>query len=184
MCPTVNASDGKDTEMEIKDNQESKQYYLSIDGQEVKVNEEIYRAYKQPAWAEHKRKERERRCRDSKGRVCTQSCRLCDMNRMLDDKEPIRKNSLLLSLDWFQDDGFDQADPADIEEILAEKELLTELLSALEELDPDNRRIMELFASGKSERDIATDIGLSQKAVNKRKTKLFAQLKERLKDFI
>jgi len=171
--------------MTINDNhQPLNERFIEINGEQIPVTEEVYRAYKQPAWAEHKRKERERRCRDSKGRVCTQSCRLCDMNRMLDDKEPIKKNSLLLSLDWFQDDGFDQADPADIEEILAEKELLTELLSALEELDPDNRRIMELFATGKSEREISADIGLSQKAVNKRKTRLFAQLKDRLKDFI
>ncbi|UWG97437.1 sigma-70 family RNA polymerase sigma factor [Dehalobacter sp. DCM] len=171
--------------MKINDNnQPITARFIEIDGEQIPVTEEVYRAFKQPAWAEHKRKQRERRCRDSKGRVCTQSCRLCDLNRMLDDKEPIKKNSLLLSLDWFQDDGFDQEDPADIEEIIAEKELLTELLSALEELDPDNRRIMELFASGKSERDIAADIGLSQKAVNKRKTKLFAQLKDRLKDFI
>jgi len=171
--------------MTINDNhQPITERFIEIDGEQIPVTEEVYRAYKQPAWAEHKRKERERRCRDSKGRVCTQSCRFCDMNRMLDDKEPIRKNSLLLSLDWFQDDGFDQADSADIEEILAEKELLKELLSALEELDPDNRRIMELFANGMSEREIAADIGLSQKAVNKRKTKLFAQLKDRLKDFI
>lgn len=171
--------------MTINDNQQPiTDRFIEINGEQIPVTEEVYRAYKQPAWAEHKRKERERRCRDSKGKVCTQSCRLCDMNRMLDDKEPIKKNSLLLSLDWFQDDGFDQADPADIEEIIAEKELLTDLLSALEELDPDNRRIMELFATGKSEREISDDIGLSQKAVNKRKTKLFAQLKDRLKDFI
>jgi len=43
---------------------------------------------------------------------------------------------------------------------------------------------MELFGIGKSEREIAVDIGLSQKAINKRKVKLFAQLRERLKDFI
>jgi DNA-binding NarL/FixJ family response regulator len=43
---------------------------------------------------------------------------------------------------------------------------------------------MELFATGMSEREIATDIGLSQKVINKRKAKLFAQLKDRLKDFI
>jgi len=171
--------------MTINDNhQPITERFIEIEGEQIPVTEEVYRAYKQPAWAEHKRKERERRCRDSKGRVCTQSCRLCDLNRMLDDKEPIKKNSLLLSLEWFQEDGYDPKDPVDIEEIIAEKQLLKELLSALEELDPDNRRIMELFANGKSEREIAADIGLSQKAVNKRKTKLFAQLRERLTNFI
>jgi DNA-binding NarL/FixJ family response regulator len=37
---------------------------------------------------------------------------------------------------------------------------------------------------GKSEREIAADVGLSQKAINKRKTKIFALLREKLKDFI
>ena len=171
--------------MTINDNQQPiTDRFIEIDGEQIQVTEEVYRAFKQPAWAEHKRKERERRCRDSKGRICTQSCRLCDLNRMLDDKEPMKKNSLLLSLEWFQEDGYDPKDPVDVEEIIAEKQLLEELISALEELDPDNRRIMELFANGMSEREIAADIGLSQKAVNKRKTKLFAQLKDRLKDFI
>lgn len=171
--------------MTINDNQQPiTDRFIEIDGEQIQVTEEVYRAFKQPAWAEHKRIERERRCRDSKGRVCTQSCRLCDMNRMIGDKEPIKKNSVLLSLERFQEDGYDPKDPVDVEEIIAEKQLLEELFSALEELDPDNRRIMELFANGMSEREIAADIGLSQKAVNKRKTKLFAQLKDRLKDFI
>lgn len=161
----------------------TKPYYLIIDGQEIQVTEEVYRAYKQPAWAEHKRKERERRCRDPKGIVCTLSCWLCDMTRMLEDKEPVKKNSLFLSLEWFQDDGFDQKDPVDIEENIVEKELLDALFTALKELDPDNRRIMELFARGLSEREIAADIGLSQKAINKRKTKLFTQLRDQLINF-
>jgi len=57
------------------------------------------------------------------------------------------------------------------------------LYAALDELDPENRRIMDLFKVGMSEREIAADIGLSQKAINKRKTKIFAHLKERLKDW-
>lgn len=158
-------------------------YFIEIDGEQIPVTEEVYRAYKQPAWAEHKRKERERRCRDPKGIVCTLSCWLCDMTRMLDNKEPKKKRNLFLSIDKFQADGFDQEDPIRIEEVIYEKELLDALFTALKELDPDNRRIMELFANGWSEREIAADIGLSQKAINKRKTKLFAQLRDQLINF-
>jgi len=43
---------------------------------------------------------------------------------------------------------------------------------------------MELYSIGKSEREIAADIGLSQKAINKLKIKIFSQLQERLKNFI
>ena len=154
-------------------------WHLTIENQVHEVTEEVYRAYKQPLWAEHKRKEREKRCMVSNGKGgtkrCTGDCSLCDKQR----------TGTILSLDYSAEEyGLEPSDPVDIEEIIAEKQLLEELLSALEELDPDNRRIMELFANGKSERDIAADIGLSQKAVNKRKTKLFAQLKDRLKDFI
>jgi RNA polymerase sigma factor (sigma-70 family) len=161
--------------MPINDNQQTiTQRYIEIDGQQISVTEEVYRAYKQPAWAEHKPKEREKRCRDEKGNRCTKDCSLCQKQR----------TGTILSLDYSAEEyGLEPTDPVDIEEIAAEKLLLEELVSALEEMDPDNRRIMELFANGKSEREIAADIGLSQKAINKRKTKLFSLLKERLKDW-
>ena len=154
------------------------QRYITINEQQIPVTEESYRAYKRPAWAERKRKEREKRCVISNGRGgtkrCTDDCGKCDKQR----------TGSVLSLDKFTEDGFEVADPVDIAELVADKLLFEELYAALEELDPDNRRIMELFSIGKSEREIASDIGLSQKAINKRKTKLFAQLRERLKDFI
>lgn len=162
--------------MPINDNQQTTtQRYIEIDGQQIPVTEEVYRAYKRPAWAEHKRKEREKRCRDEKGRRCTGDCSKCNKQR----------TGSVLSLDSLvEETGFEPADTVDITELVAHKLLLEELYAALEELDPDNRRIMELFSIGKSEREIAADIGLSQKTINKRKTNLFAQLRERLKDFI
>jgi RNA polymerase sigma factor (sigma-70 family) len=43
---------------------ENKPFYIKIDGQPVEVTEDVYRAYKRPAWAERKRRavraERER----------------------------------------------------------------------------------------------------------------------------
>jgi RNA polymerase sigma factor (sigma-70 family) len=161
--------------MPINDNQQTiSQRYIETDGQQVPVTEEVYRAYKRPAWAEHKRKEREKRCRDKNGNRCTADCSKCDKQR----------TGSVLSLDKFVEEGFEVAEPLDLAELVADKLLFEELYAALEELDPDNRRIMELFGIGKSEREIAADIGLSQKAINKRKTKLFAQLRERLKNFI
>ncbi|MBS4031636.1 MAG: sigma-70 family RNA polymerase sigma factor [Clostridiales bacterium] len=148
--------------------------YIEIDGQQIPVSEEVYRAYKRPAWAEHKRKEREIRCRDENGNRCTADCSNCNKQR----------TGSVLSMDRFTDEGFEVADTIDLTELIADKLLFEELYAALEELAPDNRRIMELFSIGKSEREIATDIGLSQKAINKRKTKLFSQLRERLKDSI
>ncbi len=162
--------------MKIHDNQQTTTpRYIEIDGQQIPVTEEVYRAYKRPVWAEHKRKERNKRCviSDGKGgtKRCTDDCVNCDKHR----------TGSVLSLDKFTEDGFDIADPVDLAELVADKLLFEELYAALEELDPDNRRIMELFGIGMSEREIAADIGLSQKAINKRKSKLFAQLRERLK---
>ncbi len=153
-------------------------HYIEIDGNQIPVTEEVYQAYMQPLWSEQKRKEREKRCLISNGRGgtkrCTQDCSHCDKKR----------TGTILSLEHSAEKyGLEPADPTNIEEIFIGKELLDALYSALLELDPDNRRIMELFAHGWSEREIADDIGLSQKAINKRKAKLFAQLKERLKDF-
>ena len=161
--------------MPINDNQQpTTQRYIEIDGQQIPVTEEVYRAYKRPAWAEHKRKDREKRCRDENGNRCEGDCSKCDKQR----------TGSVLSLDKFTEDGFEVADPVDIAELVADKLLFEELYAALEELDPEDRRIMELFSIGLSEREIAADIGRSQKTINNRKPKLFAQLRERLNDFI
>lgn len=172
--------------MSIKENQgqpKNKDFYdgawhLIIDDQVVEVSEEVYRAYKQPIWAERKQKEREKRCVISNGKGgtkrCTADCSVCDKQR----------TGSVLSLDKFTDDGFDVSDDINIADILLDKMLLEELYEALQELDPKNRLIMELFSIGKSEREISANVGLSQKTINKRKTKLFQQLKERLEDWI
>jgi RNA polymerase sigma factor (sigma-70 family) len=170
--PPLSLSENGGTFMSNQDNQQAaKQRTIEIDGQQIPVIEEVYRAFKRPAWAEHKRQEREKRCRDENGNRCTKDCRLCDKTR----------EGSVLSLDRFAEQGFEPAESTDIDELIAEKELLNELYAALDELDPENRRIMDLFKVGMSEREIAADIGLSQKAINKRKTKIFAQLRERLK---
>lgn len=152
-------------------------WHLTIEGQVIEVTEEVYRAYKQPLWAERKREEREKRCiiSDGKGgtKRCTADCSTCKEQR----------TGSVLSLDKFKDEGLDVPGAINIEDILLDKMLLEELFEALEELDPENRLIIDLFSIGKSEREISANIGLSQKTINKRKAKLFEQLKERLKNW-
>lgn len=157
---------------------ETQQRFIEIYGQPIPVTEEVYRAYKRPLWTEHKRKEREKRCVINNGsgttKRCTGDCSICQKQR----------TGSVLSLDKFTEEGFEAAEHIDLAELVADQLLLEELYAALDKLDPENRKILELFSNGKSEREIAADIGLSQKGVNKRKTRLFAQLRERLKDFI
>lgn len=148
--------------------------YLEIDEQQIPVTEEVYRAYKRPAWTEKKRKEREKRCRDENGNRCTGDCSKCDK----------QQTGSVLSLSRLNEDlGYEPAGSVDVAEMVADSLLLKELFAALEELDPENRKIMVLFCNGETERGIAAAMGLSQKAINKRKAKLFAQLRERFKDF-
>jgi DNA-binding NarL/FixJ family response regulator len=89
----------------------------------------------------------------------------------------------VLSLDKFVEDGYEISDSLDMDELVAEKLLLEELSAALNELDPINRRIAELYSEGLSERQIAAEVGLSQKTINNRKTSIFGQLHQRLKDY-
>lgn len=152
---------------------EKKEYYVEIDDQQIPVTEEVYRAYKRPLWAEHKRREREKRCRDANGNRCTNDCSQCDKQR----------TGSVLSLDKLAEDGCDVTDPTDFTQLVENGLLIKALHIALDELNPLDRQIIDLFSTGKSERDIAAVVGMSQKGVNKRKARIFAHLRESLKSF-
>lgn len=160
-------------------NQETKQYYLTIDGQEVTVTEEVYRAYKRPIWAEHKRNDRQKLCQVSNGKGglkrCTEDCSKCSRT----------KEGSVLSLDGLEEAGYSVEDQAqDVAEIVAEKILLEELFMALEELDPNNQRICELLMEGRSKREIARIMSIPQSSFEYQFKKLMASLRDRLEDYI
>ena len=98
---------------------------------------------------------------------------------------PNRRTGGVLSLDQSREEGFEPQDPAaDVADIVANKQLLKQLLRLLDEMDPDSRRICELLGQGASEREIAAAFGIRQSTLNYRKNKILAQLRERLKDSI
>lgn len=74
------------------------------------------------------------------------------------------------------------AEDFDLEDEVIKKELLVMLRCVLKELEKIDRIILMMFANGSSEAAIGKTVNLSQKAVNKRKHKLFAMLRERLKN--
>jgi len=147
---------------------------IEIDGELIRVTEEVYRAYKRPRWAEHKRDERESRCIDEKGNRCMRPCSKCNEKR----------TGKPLSLDKLFESGTDIPDGEDTATTAERNLLIAELRVALDEFCILDRRIAELFGDGIAEREIAKTVGLSQKGVNKRKAKIFARLKERLSNFI
>jgi DNA-directed RNA polymerase specialized sigma24 family protein len=160
-------------------NQETKQYYLTIEGQEITVSEEVYRAYKRPIWAEHKRNDRQKLCQvsDGKGGLkrCTEDCSKCSRT----------KEGSFLSLDGLEETGYSVEDRSqDVAEIVAEKMLLEELFIALEELDPNSHRICELLMEGRSKREIARLMSIPQSSFEYQFKKLMASLRKRLENYI
>ena len=94
-------------------------FFIPVNGTPIEVSEEVYRAYKQPLWAEHKRKEREKRCIISNGKGSTKRC-MNDCSKC--DKQ--RKGSAL-SLDRFEEEyGFEPSENVDIADMLLDKMLL------------------------------------------------------------
>ncbi len=89
-----------------------------------------------------------------------------------------------VSADRAQDD-YELAVPDDfnLEEEVVKEELLAALRQELAALQDIDRTILVMIADGASEAATGKAVGLSQKAVNKRKHKLYALLKEHLKDF-
>lgn len=97
------------------------------------------------------------------------------------------EEAVILSLDSLGHEGKDGecfiADPnVNVEEEVIQKILLDKLRSALKGLSEEELHLIEqAYSYEKSEREIAAELGISQKAVNKRKTKLLAKLRESLK---
>ena len=144
------------------------QRFIEIDGEQIPVTEEVYRAYKRPLWAEHKRKERAKRCRDENGFRCTKDCHTCKKSREGSD----------LSLNKFSEEGYEVADSVDLAELVADKLLLEQLVAALNDLDPDEQSLINaLFYNDRTERDYAAEIGISHQAVGKRKQKVIEKLR-------
>lgn len=101
-----------------------------------------------------------------------------------EDKRQQRHGASNVSLDEVHD-NFELEPETDfnLEELFLKKERLIALrreLAALQEID---RTILSMIADGFSEAAVGESVGLSQKAVNKRKHKLYTLLQDRLKDY-
>lgn len=144
-----------------------KSYFIKINGEQVAVTEEVYHAYKRPAWVERKRRNRETRCRDNDGNRCMKDCQLCDKQR----------NGGNLSLDKFAEDGYEIADLIDVTEVVAEKMLKEALHAAIEQLSDDERQIIDSAFQGKSERTAAMVLGLPRNTFVYRRDKIVDKLR-------
>ena len=151
-----------------------KEFYIFINGEKLSVDEEVYRAYYQPEWAEKKRKSREQRCRNADGSRCNGNCHNCVSE----------SDNGVLSLDLLAEDGYEPADETDIQEIVADKLLMDELHKALAELTEDERALIDaLFFQEKSERTVAAERHVQQNTITYHKKKILNKLKMNIKQF-
>lgn len=151
------------------------EYYIKIEGQEITVTEEVYRAYKRPTWAEHKRNDREKRCQvsDGKGGLkrCLEDCSTCDR---------VRDGSILTLDELAEKMHLLTASEIDVSDIVAGKVLLEQLYKVLEELDPKSLRVCQLIMEGHSRREIARILEIPQSSFEYQFKKLMEALKSNL----
>ena len=161
------------------------QIYLKATKQWVPVTEEFHKAYFHEVDLFRRKQIRSGYCScpSTKWWLCDMNCAECEFSCHPGN---------VVSIDSEIGDGSDACpladaipdDSVDIEEAIMLAELFSALHHELERLDPDGRRICELIMAGKTEREIAADMGKRQSTINYQKNKVFSILREALKDFI
>lgn len=165
--------------MEKKDNK----YTLKVKGKEVEVNEEIYRAYIRPVQAEQRQKRRVWKCRvlSKSGNYyvrCTKKCETCPYY--------LAGNSALgnvTSLDRLVDCEVEIEDKnsdfeADYIEQETTKEEYAELHKVIRQLTSRQQEIVKMiYFEGKTQKEVAKVLGITQGAVSLALAKSIAQLK-------
>lgn len=126
----------------------SKKYFININGKKIPVSEEVYREYMRPVWRENKSNSRNNKRKDKYSRL--------DNKCSLDEK---RKDL--------------------IGDIAVDKMMLETLLKALPKLEYNEQQLIDrLFLQQKTEREVATEIGISHQAVHKRLTKIIGKIRK------
>lgn len=158
-----------------------KKYFIPVDGTPIEVSEEIYRAYYQPIWNTRYHAQKNGECHCTKAQLwkCDGVCPGCPFyaaGKKVSIDTPIggKEDELTLG-DTLADDA------PSAESILMDKELLDTLYDELNRLDPDGRRICELIMQGKTEREIAADMGKRQSTINYQKNKIADDIQTDLK---
>lgn len=174
--------------MKINDNQNTnREYKVYIHSTKdwVTVTEDVYRAYYRDIWATRNRAQSHGQCMcpESKTWLCNGDCLACEFRAAGDN----------LSLDYTieDDEGNEKSwledlrdDGPDVQTITEERDLMNALHQMLKELDPDSRRICELIMTGKSERDIASELGISRNTYTYRRDKVLRILRDQLATYL
>ncbi|OLS02591.1 sigma factor-like helix-turn-helix DNA-binding protein [Tissierella creatinophila] len=160
--------------------------FIEIDGEKVPVSEEVYKAYMQPVWREQKRIQRAYKDLNEMDDPFAGSGKILKQSNAGNGSGLHHiKMGLPLSLNQAREEqGFEAKSETNVEEEVAYKILLDELLNILDELnDKDSKAMKLVLIEGLSEREVAKEIGMSRKTVNNRKKKYLPIIQEKLKDW-
>lgn len=179
---------------------ERKEIVLYLEGDWVTFNEDllkempsgILKLYMKDSNQQKKQQNRKNRCliRGARNRAkrCTENCSNCPHVKgyTYDPSKPRPGNRTggVLSLDSFEDIGKPIPVPVSFEDSIEYAELIERLHAAIDTLGDLDRRIINLFLSGQTEREIAAAIQRGQPFVHYHIHQIIIPaLREELKDF-
>ena len=155
-----------------------KKRFIEVDGLEVEVTEEVYKEYMRPIWREEKRVQRLYKNFNDTGEDYSKS-------RSLREGFIEEVKGLPLSLDYALE--FAGFEPEDLEDVFLETSyqiLLDQLYEVLKGFKEKDMKIMKLHLINEfSQREIANELGISQKTVSNRIKKLLPLIQEKLKSW-
>ena len=155
-----------------------KKRIIEVDGLEVEVTEEVYKEYMRPIWREEKRVQRLYKNFNDTNEVYLKS-------RSLKEGFIEEVKGLPLSLDYALE--FAGFEPEDLEDVFLETSyqiLLDQLYEVLKGFKEKDMKIMKLHLINEfSQREIANELGISQKTVSNRIKKLLPLIQEKLKSW-
>lgn len=161
---------------------EQKQYYVIVNGQKVEVTEEVYRAYVRPVRAQQRTEKRNKRCKVKGERFglvrCNGDCSKCEYA-----KSGKALGGAEQSLEALAESGFELPSELDMEaDLLAaeeREERAEKLRSAIARLSERQQYLIKaIFFKGKTQIDIALEIGVSKQAVSNAIRRALTSLKK------
>ena len=159
-------------------------HFISVNGKPVYVSKEVYDAYFQPIWATRYYAQKNGECCCPKKWIlkCEGICTECPFHvesRTISIYTPIgdEDDNLILE-DTLADDA------PSVESIVMNNELHNALREAVNQLDPEDRDIFDLYMQGKTIREIAKLVGKGKSTIDHQKCKIISKLHEAVKGFI
>lgn len=167
----------------------TKERILLVEGKEVEVSEEVYKAYMQPIWREEKRTQRAYKSLEEQEKdecIRTQRDKLGQYSQTGSFESGFncgKQIGLPLSLERANEEsGFEPISEFDVEGMARFTLLKESLLMVLSEFSNRDKEIMELHLIYEmTEREIANVVNVSQKTVNNVKKKLLPIIQEKMR---